>query len=67
MRFLSSLAPNRVQNRVPLQTELETLRYIRSEKRQLADMAKRQLEQAEAAHRRIQARHDNLLRELEVA
>jgi hypothetical protein len=40
----SSVDPNRVQNRVPLQTEPETLRNILSEK-QLADMTKRQLEQ----------------------
>jgi hypothetical protein len=67
IKVLPSVDPNQAQNRVPLQIELETLRNIRSEKRQLADMAKRQLEQAEAAHKRIQARHDNLLRELEVA
>jgi hypothetical protein len=66
-RFLSSVDPNQAQNRIPLQTELETLRNIRSEKWQLADITKRQLEQAKAAHERIQARHDNLLRELEAA
>lgn len=65
LSILPSSDPNESKNRVPLSSELTTLRGIRTQKQQLADILADQVKQAKEDHTRIQARYDVLTREME--